>query len=108
CDAHRAVSLGADGLGGTVFHGDALVGVHDLYRKPAVVIIVIELATDEGFLADQNHFDAQSSGGLDCPFDFGFWGRVPAHCVYGHGQHSREVYYCSATSTTSRPLYCPQ
>ena len=85
--AHRAIPLGPHRLGGAVFHGDAFAGVYDLDGKIAVAFVLFQFPTDHILLAHQEDLHAQTPGGSNRPFHFGFRGVVSAHCIQRNGQH---------------------
>src|ERR1019366_3839224 len=85
--AHRAIPFGPYRLGGAVFHGHAFAGMDNLDRKLAVAFVLFQFPTDHILLAHQEDFHAQTPGGSNRPFDFGFRGVVSAHCIQRNGQH---------------------
>ena len=95
--------LDADGLGGAVLHGDALAGVNDLDGQLAIAFVLFQFPADHILLAHQNHLDAQTPGGSNRPFDFGFRGVVSAHCIHAQWSACRG----GATPARLRPLRGP-
>ncbi len=55
---HRAIPFRPYGLGGAVFHGDALAGVNDFDGEIAVAFVLFQFPADHILLAHQNDFYA--------------------------------------------------
>ncbi len=89
-EAHGAVALGADGVGGLLVHGDELVGVDDFDGEALAVEGVGELAAEDGLGSDEVDADLQGAAGENRASDFRLGGFVGAHGVESdvseHGQ----------------------
>jgi hypothetical protein len=80
-DAHGGVSLGADGLGGFVFHGDPLGGGDDKDGKVLATEVLAEKRTQDIFGTSEVDPDVVLTRSENGPANLWLGGLIGTHCV---------------------------